>query len=236
MQRADIIGKEKLLATLAKYKFCRVEIRRGTNVVMVQSVDNNDQFNDLIESVEEWAESVGDGDNSQLYKISLSGKNNPDKQGSGTKFLTLDFRLTDPVKAPTQVMGAQGNQETYMELGELRAVNTHLAEENENLRNQLEELEAMQDEAAELAEPQTDLIGSVLAMAKPHIPTILSLLVEKLSAPKAAPIQLAGTGDDLHTIVEELKKHDPELQAHLLKLLNIATTEPGKFKMLLTML
>jgi len=236
LQRADIIGKEKLLAALAKYKFCRVEIRRGTNVVMVHTVDNNELFEELIDQVEEWAESVGDNDNAQLYKVSLSGKNNPDKQGSGTKFLTLDFRLTDPGKLPMQQVSGQGNQETYMELGELRAVNSHLATENETLMARIEEYEAMEDEAEEANQPNEDLIGSVITMVKPHIPTLLNLFIEKLSMPKQQPIQLAGTGEDLQSIVDELKKHDPNLEAHLLKLLKIATSEPTKFKMLLTML
>lgn len=233
--RADITGIDKLIKHLSSYEFCRVEVKRGVDTIFVKLGENNEATEALTDELKSWAEDIleNDPDNSILYRISLSGKSNPESKGSGSKFLTLNFRFNSPSA------NYQNNKETkgdvYLELGELRATNQQLSRENDMLQERIEELEALLDDSEEPEE--TDMLSGIIEEFKPHIPGLLSGLIGKFLTPQEnAPLQPIGNIYNMEEIINKLKQHDPQLEAHLQKLLTIAETNPQQFKMLLNML
>lgn len=242
LQRADIIGLQKLIKHIEGYEFCRVEIKRGANTIFVKTGENNEATEELIEAVEDWAKDLLDSDpnNATMYRLGLSGKNNPEKPGHGTKFLHVDFRLNDPSQA-WETRGKQSSVggDVYLELGELRAINQQLTAENERLQMRIDELEALEDDDDDEPEQSTDMLGAVIEQFKPQLPALIGALVNKLlnngTEQQTNAMPLSGI-TDMEEIIEKLKKHDPQLEAHLAKLLTIAESNPAQFKMLLNML
>jgi hypothetical protein len=72
--------------------------------------------------------------------------------------------------------------------------------------------------------------------------TIIDGLMSKTGMLNNNPVLMNGTAatanndEDINQIIEELKKHDPELKKHLRKLLNVAIQLPDLFKTVLQQL
>lgn len=121
-------------------------------------------------------------------------------------------------------------------------------QKNNEIMQKLIALEEKIDAKEEVEERNDSLgkIGNVLShpVLAPLIPVILEKVMALLSPGQKnllpASVGLAGIDSDtnelngnLAIIVNELKKHDPQLEAHLYKLLNIAKTNPESFKQIL---
>jgi hypothetical protein len=109
--------------------------------------------------------------------------------------------------------------------------NNELLNEIKRLHDRLDILENEESE-----DPGQNVLGSLLG--NPAIQEVLSGVLANLLTPKVAA-GIAGVNDNDEKIIralEILKKADPSLGDHLLKLAAIAQNNPGQFNMLLKML
>ena len=112
-----------------------------------------------------------------------------------------------------------------------------IKEENKELKIKLEQFINDEEDDDEIGTPQTPT-DQLIAGVMPFLPMIAEKLIASLTAPRQG-VNVNGVPPNnkvLSEVVNELLKHDPDLQKHLQILLNVAIQDPEKFKQILSYL
>jgi len=125
-------------------------------------------------------------------------------------------------------------------------LNEELVNNNNNsyhlLLEKINKLEEEIETHNEKPEQENNIIGAIIS--NPNFAPVIPVLIEKIMSlifpkPPSSQMSIGAISQNdysLNDVLESLKKHDPELELHLYKLLQIAETNPETFKILINSL
>lgn len=251
---AEVVGTEKVLNYISKYRFRKIKLSKGSDVVYTDSVTANSQEAILLDRFQNWVSDFIEPDNYREYKLELFGTNKEEaevKQLTPVIKISVQFNQKDyaPVRSLAGVGGSGVDFKEY----------TALAVENAKLNAQLSRLEeklndlVIDAEEVEAPEPTiSEKIGSVLL---DRADDIISVLLMKLGGSLAPQQPISGIDpeyvskeaidhitevesweNDILDTAEEFRAINPEILSDLQKLLNLAKTNKPLFDMLIKQL
>lgn len=232
----DIIGKEKIIQYINRYRIRKIKLTKGTDTIYLDSITPDQSQSDLIDRFSDWVDDFIAPTNFQNYKLELFGSNNtnPDAKLSSVVKVGIQFNVRD------MGMGAiREPQSKNIDVDKYIG----LAVENAELKSQLASMESKLDELlADDDDDETDEtpMGSIQDLLMSKMDGILDVIITQFgSKMMAQPIN--GTGIDTETekaieLIEEFQKFNPQIVSDLAKLLNLAKTKPQFFNMLISQL
>lgn len=247
---AEVVGTDKVLNYISKYKFRKIKLSKGSDVVYTDSVKANGEEAVLLDRFTNWVSDFIEPDNYREYKLELFGTNREEaevKQLSPVIKISVQFNQKD--YSPSRSLGSVSS--SGVDFKEYTA----LAVENAKLNAQLSRLEEkMNDlvtdaETEEEAQPTVaDKIGAVLLDRADDIITLLLMKLggantmmnpEPISGVK--PVQATVPDEevwesDMLDLAYDFKEINPDILEDLKRLLNLAKTNKPFFDMLIKQL
>jgi hypothetical protein len=247
---AEVVGADKVFNYISKYKFRKIKLSKGSDVVYTDSVKANGEEAVLLDRFTNWVSDFIEPDNYREYKLELFGTNKEEaevKQLSPVIKISVQFNQKD--YSPSRSLGAVSS--SGVDFKEYTA----LAVENAKLNAQLSRLEEkMNDlvtdsETEEEAQPTVaDKIGAVLLDRADDIITLLLMKLggantmmnpEPISGVK--PVQASVPDEevweaDMLDLAYDFKEINPDILEDLKRLLNLAKTNKPFFDMLIKQL
>lgn len=245
---AEIVGLDKIIRYLQRYKFRKIKLSKGADIVYTDSVKANSEEPVLLDRFEAWATQFIEPDNYKEYKLELFGTN---KEEAEVKALSPVIKISvvfnsreySPARSVTGFSGAGG-----VDIKEYTA----LAVENAKLTAQLDRLEEkLNDLISEPEEePKTSIGEKIGEVLMSRADDIISLLMMKFASPGSNLQPISGVTDtalkevstdeaweqDILDIAWDFKAINPDIKEDLLRLLNLAKTNKPFFDMLIKQL
>ena len=233
---AEFIGLEAIKENLEKFNFDAIGVYQKKLEKFKKVKAEGDNEDNLVEAFEDWANRMllSNPNNYQIYSVQLYEL--PDGASRLKGGVSFTFQLIDqPANNPFQKnkypeIAGGGITKEYLEMA---LKNQRLEMEISQLKNELLEADQYDEEGDE--EEAVGVIGAIEKAAVDKLPQLLDLAIGFFT-PKtvnASKVALSGNVDDL---INEFKQHDPDIEADLYKLLQVAKTNPQLFNMLINQL
>ena len=247
---SEIIGKEKILRYLDKFDFQKIKLSRGTETIYIRRTKEGENQNDLIEDFSQWIDDFIEANNFKEYKIELFGSYSTEP---GAKLSPIVKASVSFHNKPSTMDGlspmARPSHSSPIDVDKYVA----LATENATLRGQLERMEEKLDEIISDDETEETVTGpetlgqAMNATLMSKLPAIVDLIIIKLMGGQADPSMVPANGisgfDESELLMEpstkvlqEFRTIHPEIDTDLMRLLQLAKTQPDFFKMLIVQL
>jgi hypothetical protein len=249
---AEVVGADKVFNYISKYRFRKIKLSKGSDVVYTDSVKANGEEAVLLDRFQNWVSDFIEPDNYREYKLELFGTNKEEadvKQLSPVIKISVQFNQKDyaPARSFSGVSSSSG-----VDFKEYTA----LAVENAKLNAQLSRLEeklndVITESEEEPAEPTvSQKIGSVLL---DRADDIISLLLMKLGSSltpitpqqpiSGVPTVYSDSSDpdeawenEILEVADEFRTINPDILEDLKRLLNLAKTNKSFFDVLIKQL
>jgi hypothetical protein len=241
---ADIVGKEKILNYIGRYKVRKIKLTKGADVVYLHSIKPDENQSDLVDDFSDWMNDFIEENNFQQYKLELFGTNNPDPNAKlspvvkiGIQFNAKDY--ASPIR-DNNIKSEKVDVERYI----------GLAVENAELKAKLDSMESKLDDVLNGIDdddaPQSTM-DSVKDVLLSKLDGIVDVLIHQFgSRNQMAPPPISGHGEPVHmdenstsdvnedllNFIEQFETVHPEILDDLKRLYNIKMTNPSMFNML----
>jgi predicted Ser/Thr protein kinase len=238
---AEFIGIDAVLENLEAFHFQGIRVFQGKYEKFKRIAIDDESEEDLIEEFVKWSNRMmkSNPNNSQVYAMQLYVVPDGKIKAEGTTSFT--FKFNEKSVSRTSQVGT----DTPVKEGSVTRREMELALELQRSEFERERLESEREK--ELEEEEEDegeeigMIGAIQNAVVDRLPQLIDLVIARLSTPNTQPInnqqmQNLGIGSNIDQIISELRKVDADIESDLLKLLNIAKTNPNFFKVLLTQL
>jgi hypothetical protein len=247
---AEVVGIDKILAYISKYRFRKIKLSKGADIVYTDSVKSNNEEAQLLTRFESWVLDFIEPDNFKEYKLELFGTN---KEEAEVKQLTPVIKIAVQFNQK-ESMGSYRPQNNYGSGFDVKEY-TALAVKNAELVGQIGRLEEKLNElltAEEEPEQQQSLGNKIGEVLLSRADDIINLLIMKLAPTTAQPI--AGVNDyipeealapvtdterfenEVLDTIDEFRSINPDILTDLKKLLKLAQTNKPLFDMLIKQL
>lgn len=229
---AEFIGLESIRQNLERFNFDAIGVYDKKLEKFKKVANEGETEEDLILSFEEWADRMLQSNpvNFKTYSIQLYDMPEGAKKLRGT--ISFTFALMNPI-ASTKETKITGDYITKREM-ELALENQSLRFQIEQIQNRLNQMDLEDDEDDE--DYENDTMGSVKDAVMGKLPQLIDVVLNNLLQPKTnQPMAMAGV-NDINEIITEFKTINPDIEADLQKLLNLAKTNPQLFNMLINQL
>jgi hypothetical protein len=243
---AEVVGSEKILNYIQKYRFRKIKLSKGSDVVYTDSVKGAGEEAILVDRFSNWVSDFIEPDNFREYKLELFGTNKEEaevKQLSPVIKITVQFNQKDytPARAFSGVSSGAGvDVKEYTALAvENAKLNAQLSRLEEKLNDLVTDTEEVQ------AEPSiSEKIGSVLLDRADDIISVLLMKLGGAMTPMVPQAPISGidkAGDEVweESLIDlgyEFRSINPDILSDLQKLLNLAKTNKPFFDMLIKQL
>jgi hypothetical protein len=229
---AEFIGLESIRQNLERFNFDAIGVYDKKLEKFKKVANEGETEEDLILSFEEWADRMLQSNpvNFKTYSIQLYDMPEGAKKLRGT--ISFTFALMNPI-ASTKETKITGDYITKREM-QLALENQSLRFQIEQIQNRLNQMDLEDDEDDE--DYENDTMGSVKDAVMGKLPQLIDVVLNNLLQPKTnQPMAMAGV-NDINEIITEFKTINPDIEADLQKLLNLAKTNPQLFNMLINQL
>jgi hypothetical protein len=254
---AEVVGSEKILNYIQKYRFRKIKLSKGSDVVYTDSVKGAGEEAILVDRFSNWVSDFIEPDNFREYKLELFGTNKEEadvKQLSPVIKITVQFNQKDytPARAFSGVSSGAGvDVKEYtalaVENAKLNAQLSRLEEKLNDLVTDSEEVEAeptISEKIGSVLLDRADDIISVILMKlggamTPMVPQSPISGIDKTDYVPKESIDKAGEEwweESLIDLGYEFKEINPDILSDLQKLLNLAKTNKPFFDMLIKQL
>lgn len=231
---AEFIGLESIRQNLEKFDFDAIGVYDKKLEKFKKVASEGETEEDLILSFEEWADRMLQSNpvNFKTYSIQLYDMPEGAKKLRGT--ISFTFALMNPI-ATAKETKITGDFITKREM-ELALENQRLKFQIEQIQNRLNQMDLDDDDDEDDDEDENDTMGSVKHAVMGKLPQLIDVVLNNLLQPKTnQPMAMAGV-NDINEIITEFKSINPDIEADLQKLLNLAKTNPQLFNMLINQL
>lgn len=242
---AEFIGVDDIVENLRECQFDGIGVYQGSSKSNSTekwkriALDGENE-EDLIEQFIAWSERLMKSNplNCQVYNMQLfiipEGKTN----AVGTSVFTFKFNDKSTINSSSNEHKQSGTGSISKRELELALENQRLEFEKHLLEKKLED-EDLEDE--ELEGEEIGMIGAIQNAVVDRLPQLIDLVIARLSMPtnnnQSNNNQMnLGIGANIDQIISELRKVDADIESDLMKLLQLAKTNPKFFQMLIQQL
>jgi hypothetical protein len=243
---AEFIGIDDIVENLRECQFDGIGVYQGSNKSNSTqkwkriALDGENE-EDLIEQFIAWSDRLMKSNplNCQVYNMQLftipEGKTN----AVGTSVFTFKFNDKSIINLPSNEHKQSGTGSISKRELELALENQRLEFEKHLLEKKLED-EEVDDEDFNEGE-EIGMIGALQNAVVDKLPQLIDLVIARLSVPvitnQSNNNQMnLGIGANIDQIISELRKVDADIESDLMKLLQLAKTNPKFFQMLIQQL
>jgi hypothetical protein len=245
---AEVVGSEKILNYVAKYRFRKIKVTKGADVVYTDAVKANGEESYLLSRFETWINDFIEPDNFKEYKLELFGTNKEEaevKQLTPVIKISIQFNHKEYMQPRNNFAGPGASAFDFKEYTALAVENAKLSSQLAQMAEKLNDLVEAQEEPKEAS--VTGKIGEVLLS---RADDIISLLLMKFGGMQPAQ-GIAGItteetinkiedtdkwDNDILDLADEFKQINPDILSDLQKLLQLAKTNKPLFDMLIKQL
>ena len=234
MKLGEFIGLDAINENLENLNFDAIGVFQGKLEKFKKIAADGEDEADLIASFNKWADRMllSNPINSELYSIQLYEA--PKEGGKNIKGTTsFTFMLSEKVKQNNSVGNNQTNN-NYISQKELNLAleNQRLAFENTLLQKQLEE-DLLEDDEDDQPK-EIGAIGHIQNAVMAKLPDLIDMLISGFLTQKTQSQKMnIGIGSNIDEVLTEFKTINPNIEADLYKLLQIAKEKPDTFNFLI---
>lgn len=245
---AEVVGTDKILNYIGKYRFRKIKVTKGADVVYTDSVKANGEESYLLDRFSTWVNDFIEPDNYKEYKLELFGTNKEEaevKQLTPVIKIAIQFNTKEYMQPRSNFSGPGASAFDFKEYTALAVENAKLSSQLAQMSEKLNDLIEAQDEPKEAS--VTGKIGEVLLS---RADDIISLLLMKFGGMQPAPQGISGVAEEtaqvpadsevweneILDVADEFKEINPDILTDLKKLLQLAKTNKPLFDMLIKQL
>jgi hypothetical protein len=236
MKLGEFIGKEAINENLENLNFDAIGVFQGKLEKFKKIATEDETEADLIESFNKWVDRMllSNPINSELYSMQLYDA--PKEGGKNIKGTTsFTFMLSEKVKQNNN-SGIASNNQNFISQKELNLAleNQRLAFENSLLQKEIEQADFDDDDD----EPeQIGALGAIQNAVMAKLPDLIDMLMSGFLTQKTQSQKMnLGIGSNIDEVIAEFKTINPNIEADLFKLLQIAKEKPDTFTFLINSL
>ena len=234
------IGIENVVKQLGRYNHNGLAVfaARGNDEVFRRYQLEGESMDDVNQAFIEFLEDLEDQNPGSFvnYKIQLYEypEGASKRKGCGVIMFQLNETPNKDHFKPAKDKMAGGDY-VHKDTMLLAIENAQLKNQNELLQSRIEAIEAKMigfDEDEEIEEEES-FIGSINEALKDRMPALIDMVMGMLAKPNTTAI---GGVNNIDEIISEFRTINPNIEADLAKLLQIAKTKPELFKILIQQL
>jgi hypothetical protein len=234
---AEIVGIEKINKYIGRYYFKRIKLTKGTETIYTYTAKDGETQSDVVDDFNEWVSEFIEDNNFKDYKLELYGTG---QEGQKNLALIIKVVVAFHTRDAVATSGGYNKRENYSNNMDTERY-ISVAVENATLKAQLERMEEKMDEL--LAEEDDEEVGNVIpptfteAVSQTLIgklDTIVDVVLGMLVKPSGVPAQHYAVNGITETedVLIEFRKIHPEIDEDIVRLYQLAITQPDFFKML----
>jgi hypothetical protein len=232
------VGINNVLKQLGRYEHNGLAVftQRGNDEVYRRYQLDGETTEDVNEAFSEWLNDLQEQnpDSFVNYKIQLYEFPEGARKRRGCGVITFQLNETPNKehfkrKETGMVSGEYVHKDTML----LAIENAQLKNKNEQLEERLQAIEAKMLEDDDEYEDEPNMVGALNEAVKDRMPQIIDFLIGMISNKQTHAINGV---HNINEIIDEFKSINPQIEADLAKLLQLAKTKPDLFKMLIQQL
>lgn len=242
---AEVVGAEKVFNYISKYRFRKIKLSKGSDVVYTDSVTANGQEAILLDRFQNWVSDFIEPDNYREYKLELFGTNKEEAEVKQlTPVIKISVQFNQKDYAPVRSMsGVASSGVDFKEYTALAVENAKLNAQLSRLEEKLNDLVIDAEEEVQAEPTISERIGSVLLDRADDIISVLLMKLGGALTPVTPQQPISGVDpdtdsweNDILDVAEEFRTINPDILEDLKRLLNLAKTNKPFFDMLIKQL
>lgn len=236
---AEIVGVDKINKYISKFDFQKIKLSKGSETLYIKTAKDNETQSDLVDDFNEWIEDFIEDNNFRDYKLELFGTYNKESNSKLSPIVKVVVAFNHR-EASTTFLGTNKKENNYSNSMDIERY-ISVATENATLKAQLERMEEKMDEL--LSEDEDDEVGNPIqptfteAVSQTLIgklDTIVDVVLGMLVKPAVNGQQHYAVNGIPETddVLVEFRKIHPDIDADIVRLYQLAQSQPELFKML----